>query len=418
MTSSPQDPKDPHLAATVSDEDATVAREPQTPLDSGVPVRSIPERFGRYRILRAIGRGGMGAVFEARQEQPDRSVALKVISADYLSESLLRRFEHETQVLGKLQHPGIAQIYEAGTIYDEHGRAVPFFAMEYIRGTELLRYATDHSLGTRARLELMAGICDAVGHAHQKGVIHRDLKPSNILVDEKGQPKILDFGVARATDSDVHTTQLTDMGQLIGTLPYMSPEQAGGEREDLDTRSDVYALGVITYELLAGRRPYDVDRRMVHEAVRVIREEEPTPLSGVNRELRGDVETIVAKSLEKEKTRRYQTAEAFAADIRHYLKDEPIAARPASSWYQAQKFAKRNKVLVSVLSTAFLLLAMGFLTTAWQAKQARAQRDKAEKVVAFMTEMIAGAGPYVALGRDSTLLKEMMTAAAARIEKG
>lgn len=418
MTSNPKDPMGPVRSTIVGDEDPTAERQPADAREAAVPLESIPERFGRYRILRAIGQGGMGTVFEARQEQPDRSVALKVISADYLSPSLLRRFEHESQVLGKLQHPGIAQIYEAGTIYDDRGRAVPFFAMEYIRGTELLRYATEHSLGTRARLALIASICDAVGHAHQKGIIHRDLKPNNILVDETGQPRILDFGVARATDSDIHTTQLTDLGQLIGTVPYMSPEQAGGDREDLDTRSDVYALGVITYELLAGRRPYDVERRMIHDAVRVIREEEPTPLSGINRELRGDVETIVSKALEKEKGRRYQTAESFAADIRHYLKDEPITARKASSWYQARKFAKRNKVLVAVLSTAFVLLTIGFITTAWQAAQARDQRDKAETVVAFMNDMIKGAGPYVALGRDATILKEMMTAAAGRIEKG
>ena len=399
---------------------ATIERlEPLTDDPSILQDDGIPARIGQYRILGIVGEGGMGTVYEAQQERPSRTVALKVIRRGGLSASHLRRFEHESQVLGRLQHPGIAQIYEAGTVKDAQGRMIPFFAMELIRGTSLLRYAAKKALGTRERLDLMARICDAVSHAHQRGVIHRDLKPGNILVEESGQPRVLDFGIARATDSDVQqTTMHTDIGQIMGTLPYMSPEQVGGNPLDLDTRSDVYALGIIAYELLAGRLPYKVDERIIHEAVRIIREEEPASLSSINRSLRGDVETIVGKALEKEKARRYESADAFASDIRRYLKNEPIAARPASAWYQTKKFAQRHKATVVGLATAFVLLCVGLVVTSWQAAKARKERDRAQKVVAFMDQMLQGAGPSVALGRDTAILKEMMDAAAARIEKG
>jgi len=418
------------------------------------PRAAIPARIGRYTIVHVLGEGGMGTVYEAEQDQPKRAVALKVIRAGYLSPQLLKRFEHESAVLGRLQHPGIAQVYEAGTVEDERGHPVPFFAMEFIRGVPLTDYASQKNLGTRERLDLVARICDAVYHAHQKGVIHRDLKPGNILVDESGQPKILDFGVARATDSDLQQTTIqTDIGAIIGTVPYMSPEQVGGDPDDLDTRSDVYALGVIAYELLAGRLPYDLTRKMIHEAARIIKEDEPTRLSSINRTLRGDVETIVAKALEKNKVRRYQSAESLASDIRRYLKDEPIAARPASTWYQVQKFSRRNIGLVTGLVAAFVLLVAGVVGTsiglrqavtardneaaarkdadiqkdaalgaqkaeAEQRKVAESQRDKAEKITEFMSDTLEGAGPSVARGRDTTMLREMMDAAAARIEKG
>jgi eukaryotic-like serine/threonine-protein kinase len=339
---------------------------------------ALPERIGRYRIVRLIGAGGMGDVYEAEQDSPRRSVALKVIRGGSVSRGMLRRFTHESQVLGRLQHPGIAQIYEAGTVEDERGGSLPFFAMEFIRGVPITQFAKDRGLGTRERLDLIAKICDAVSHAHQKGVIHRDLKPGNILVDETGQPKVLDFGIARATESDLRATTLqTDVGQLIGTIPYMSPEQVSGDPSELDTRSDVYALGVLAYELLAGRLPHDLARRMIHEAARVIREEEPTRLSSINRALRGDVETIITKALEKDKTRRYQSAESLASDLRRYLKDEPIAARPASSWYQTTKFARRNKGLVTGLVVAFALLVAGLIGTLYGLRQAVAARDDA-----------------------------------------
>ena len=190
----------------------------------------------------------------------------------------MQRFERESQVLGRLQHPGIAAIYQAGTADTGLGPQ-PYFAMEFVRGHTLLDYADAHGLSVRQRVELMARICDAVQHAHQKGVIHRDLKPANLLVDESGQPKVLDFGVARVTDGEMQATLRTDVGQLIGTIPYMSPEQVQAEPGELDTRSDVYSLGVVLYQLLAGRLPYTIDRRSIPESMRAIIEDDPTPLS-------------------------------------------------------------------------------------------------------------------------------------------
>jgi serine/threonine protein kinase/tetratricopeptide (TPR) repeat protein len=382
----------------------------------------MPARIGHYTIIRILGEGGMGTVYEAQQESPKRAVALKVIRAGHVSPALLRRFEHESAVLGRLQHPGIAQVYEAGTVPDERGHPVPFFAMEFIRGVPLNEYAASKGLGTRDRLDLVARICDAVYHAHQKGVIHRDLKPGNILVDESGQPKVLDFGVARATDSDIQQTTIqTDIGQIIGTVPYMSPEQVGGDPSELDTRSDVYALGVIAYELLSGRLPYSLDKRVIHEAVRIIREEEPTRLSSINRTLRGDVETIVAKALEKEKARRYQSAESLASDIRRYLKDEPITARPASTWYHVRKFSRRNKGLVAGLAVAFVFLSAGLVLSlisradAVRARNAEKTRaDELKQVSDFQGKMLAQVDPTTAGVRLAEDVRSRYTAVLAK----
>jgi tetratricopeptide (TPR) repeat protein/predicted Ser/Thr protein kinase len=327
-------------------------------------------RLGHYRIVRKIAEGGMGAVYEAEQDNPRRTVALKVIRQGFPSEALLRRFEHEAQILGRLHHAGIAQVFEAGTASTPSGPQ-PFFVMELIDGRPLTQFADQRGLDLRARLELMVRICDAVHHAHQKGVIHRDLKPANILVEESGQPKILDFGVARATDSDLRSaTMQTDVGQLLGTLPYMSPEQVAADPLDLDIRSDVYALGVILYELVCGRPPYDLGGKMLHEAVHVIREVDPVPLSSINRVLRGDVEIIVEKALEKDKTRRYASAAELAADIERHLRDEPIVARPASTIYQLKKFTRRNKALVFGLAAVFVVLVAGIVVSRWQAVRA------------------------------------------------
>jgi eukaryotic-like serine/threonine-protein kinase len=367
-----------HPTVAVNGDGATVA--PPTPARPTTGAQPLPAGIGHYRIIRLLGEGGMGAVYEAEQDQPRRLVALKVIKAAWASPEMLRRFEQESQALGRLHHPGIAQIFEAGSADTGFGEQ-PFFAMELIHGKPLVEYADQHKLNTRQRLELMIQVCDAVHHAHQRGIIHRDLKPGNILVDETGQPKILDFGLARATDSDAQATRQTDIGQLLGTLAYMSPEQVLADPLALDTRSDVYALGVILYELLAGKLPYLLSK-MLHEAVRTIQEQDPAPLSSINRNYRGDIETIVAKALEKDKNRRYASAAELAADIRRSLRDEPIIARPASASYQLQKFARRNKALVAGVGAVFAVLVLGILASTWEAIQARraeAQAVNAEK---------------------------------------
>jgi serine/threonine protein kinase/tetratricopeptide (TPR) repeat protein len=376
-----------------------------------------PESIGGYRVRRLLGRGGMGVVYEAEQDTPQRTVALKVINPGITHPSLLRRLEYEVAVLGRLHHPGIAQIYEAGT-FDAGAGGQPYFAMELIRGRPLTEYALEEQLGVRERLRLVALVGDAVQHAHSRGVIHRDLKPGNILVDEHGQPKVLDFGVARATDSDIQTTTLrTDIGQLIGTIPYMSPEQASGDPDELDNRSDVYALGVLTYELLAGRLPYDLDRKMIHEAVSIIRDTRPVPLSTVERRLRGDVETIVGTALEKDKERRYQTAAAFADDIRRYLSNETITARPPTLAYQLRTFARRHRPLVAATSAVFLILVVALIAVgialahaieAGKAKELEATRatEKAttsQHVSEFLIGLFAESDPAARTDREITV---------------
>ena len=348
------------------------ARDLATSRDPGTP--SHPASVGRYRIIRLLGEGGMGTVYEAEQEEPRRVVALKVIKLGLATPDRLRRFRRESQALARLQHPGIAQIYESSTADAGFGPQ-PFFAMEFIRGLPLKKYAEVHRLNTRQKLLLMVKICEAVHHAHQRGLIHRDLKPGNILVDETGQPKILDFGVARVTEIDLpegdsHPTMQTGLGQLVGTLAYMSPEQVLGDPLEVDTRSDVYALGIILYELLSGRLPYKVNYRQLPEAVHTIRDEEPVSLSSIDRDYRGDIETLVRKALEKHKTRRYTSAADLGADIQRYLNDEPITARPPSAGYQLQKFARRHRGLMAGMGAVFVVLLAGVGVSTSQAIRA------------------------------------------------
>jgi eukaryotic-like serine/threonine-protein kinase len=376
------DPTSPGGEGQPIEPQATLTIAPSLQRELNPSARRLPSHIGRYRIIRLIGEGGMGVVYQAEQEQPRRTVALKVIKSAWASPELVRRFEQESEVLARLQHPGIAQVYEAGATDTESGPQ-PYFAMEFIQGQTLCEYAAAHHLSIRARLEIMVKICDAVHHAHQRGIIHRDLKPGNILVDETGQPKILDFGVARMTDADAQATRQTDLGQLIGTLAYMSPEQVLADPLELDTRSDVYALGVILYELLADRLPYALSRKL-DEAVRTIRETDPARLSSISRNYRGDIETIVAKALEKDKIRRYNSAAGLAADVRHYLHDEPITARPPSTTYQLRKFARRNRALVAGVAAVFLVLVAGIVASTWEAVRANragqaaiAERDRA-----------------------------------------
>jgi eukaryotic-like serine/threonine-protein kinase len=335
---------------------------------------AVPAAFGRYRILRICGEGGMGVVYEAEQDNPRRTVALKVISPGLVSLEHAKRFNHEAQILGRLQHPGIAQVYDAGIVED--GR--PYFAMEFIRGLPLDDYARERGLDAAGRLELLTRVCDAVQHAHDRGVIHRDLKPSNILVDESGQPKVVDFGVAHVTAADLsRTASRTQTGQLLGTLSYMSPEQIDSGASGIDARSDVYALGVILFELLAHRLPYRLEQLPVHEVARVIQQQEPSRLGSIDSHYRGDVEIIVAKALEKDKSRRYASATDLASDIRRYLQGEAIVARPASALYQLRKFARRNRALVGGVLGVIAALVLGMIGTVLFAVQAKHNAETA-----------------------------------------
>jgi WD40 repeat protein/predicted Ser/Thr protein kinase len=364
---------------------------------------TLPTQIGHYRILRWRGEGGMGIVYEAEQDNPRRTVALKVIRSELVSLELGKRFKNEAQILARLQHFGIAQVYEAGMSDD--GR--PFIAMEMIRGMPLDEYARSRSLDRRARLELLAKVCDAVQYAHDKAVIHRDLKPGNILVEESGQPKVLDFGVAHVTAADVLTTSSqTQTGQLLGTLNYMSPEQLSAHPSGLDGRSDVYTLGVILFELLAQRLPYHLDQLPVHEVARVIEQKEPSRLGSIDKVYRGDLEIIVAKALEKDKTRRYASAGDLASDIRRFLRGEAILARPASALYQIRKFTRRHRALVAGVSGIIAALVVGTVVSivfALQAAQSARMASEREREASYQSYLARIAAASAALAQHDVV---------------
>jgi len=400
------------------------------------------DQIGPYRLLEKIGEGGMGEVWVAEQKEPvRRRVALKVIKRGMDSDQIVARFEAERQALAMMDHPAIAKVFDAGQT--PNGR--PYFVMEHVDGVAITEHCDRHKLSTRERLELFARVCEGVQHAHQKAVIHRDIKPSNVLVtvkDGKAEPKIIDFGVAKATAHRLtEKTIYTELGVLIGTPEYMSPEQAEMTGQDVDTRTDVYSLGVLLYELLTGALPFDSRELRAagfDEIRRQIREVDPPKPSTrlgslpgdrstlaannrrsetrtLTRQIRGDLDWITMRALEKDRTRRYGSASDLALDLGRYLRDEPVLAGPPSDIYRAKKFVKRNKVGVGVAALlAVVLVAFGLVTT-MQSRRIAREAAKAEQVSEFLVELFEVSDPSEARGNAITA-REVLAKGAERIE--
>lgn len=388
----------------------------------------LPSRLAHFRILSLLGQGGMGAVYEAEQDNPRRRVALKVIRSPFLSRELLSRFQREAQALALLSHPSIAAIYEAGAFDSPHA-PTPFFAMEIVQGLPIDAYAHHHHLTIPQRVSLLARVCDAVQHAHSRGVIHRDLKPANILVvhpsspDDEPLPKVLDFGVARLANPDIAATLQTDAGQLLGTLAYMSPEQLDADPTHVDARADVYALAVILYELLVGRPPIDVRGLSIPDAAHAVRHDEPTRAGLASHALRGDLETILQRALEKDPARRYPTPADLAADLRRFLRHEPIHARPPSRAYRAAKFIRRHRVGFIATTTVIAALLLATATLSLSLLRVRAARDlattraaQADAVTNFLQDMLSSVRPSRARGAEVTV-SQVLDDASTRIDR-
>ncbi|HKI95454.1 MAG TPA: serine/threonine-protein kinase [Gemmatimonadales bacterium] len=388
------------------------------------PPTEHPERIGPYRVIRVLGEGGMGLVYEAEQTVPvRRRVALKVMKQGMDTREVIARFEAERQALAVMQHPGIAQVYDGGA--SDAGR--PYFAMELVDGTPITTYCDAHRLALAERLALFIKVCEAVQHAHQKGVIHRDLKPSNILVTEvdgEAAPKIIDFGIAKAIGFQLtEETLVTSFGSALGTLAYMSPEQAEMSLTDVDTRADIYSLGVVLYELLVGELPIDPAalgaQRFLHDLVTGATNT-PRP-SRIRRVLKGDLDWIVLKALEYDRNRRYESAAALGGDLRHYLEHEPVAARPPTTWYRFGRFTRRNRVAVAagVAVTAALVVGLvvatvGFVRASRAERTARTEAATAKQVSDFMTSMFDVADPSAAGGKHLSAV-DVLDAGAQRI---
>ena len=413
--------------------------------------------IGRYTLVEKLGEGGCGVVYLAEQSEPvKRQVALKVIKLGMDTRDFIARFEAERQALALMEHPNIARVLDAGAT--EAGR--PFLVMELVRGKKITEFCDEARLSTSDRLELFTQVCHGIKHAHQKGIIHRDIKPSNVLVirqDGEPVPKIIDFGIAKATHRQALTdrTLFTVFDQFIGTPAYMSPEQAEMSGGDIDTRSDIYSLGVLLYELVTGTTPFDAQdlwRAGLDALRRTIREEEPARPSTRLQKLppvelamaakrrradppklihfiRGDLDWIVMKAMEKDRSRRYETAAGMAEEIQRLLRHEPIAARPPGGFYRLRKLVRRHRVACAAGGSVLAALLVGLGIAGWALLRERSARSRAEisegtakteasksaEVTRFLQEMLLSAQPSVARGRDTLLLREMVDNTAARL---
>lgn len=406
----------------------------------GLPARDLGS-IGPYRLLRILGEGGMGQVWLAEQSTPvKRQVALKIIKAGRYDDSAILRFDLERQTLAIMDHPAIAKVFDAGSTPESQ----PYFVMEYVPGLPITDYCDRKHLPARERLALFIKVCEGVQHAHQKAIIHRDLKPSNILVvevDGKPLPRIIDFGIAKSISQQFEDeTLVTRAGGMVGTPGYMSPEQADPSVLDVDTRTDVYSLGVVLYEFLTGVLPFDVKQwqtKPFHEVLRQLHEEDPTsPSTRISDTtsvviaekrstdtrqlaslLRGDLDWITLKALEKDRTRRYGTPSELAADIERYLNNEPVMARPASGSYRLQKYVRRHRVGVAVAAGLVLLLAGFAVMQAVQLRRITRERDRANRITDFMTGMFKVADPNEARGNSITA-REILDKSSREIETG
>ncbi len=405
------------------------------------PAAALPfgGRIGRFRLVEILGQGGMGTVYLAEQTEPvTRQVALKIMRSVFASAAELARFEGEREALARLTHPAIAQMYEAGTV-DE----APWFAMELVRGKPLTTFADLAFLPLEARLELFVAACRGVQFAHQKGIIHRDLKPSNVLVTEAADrpiPKIIDFGIAKAEDRPLSDATLLTVSRIVGTPGYMSPEalDAGPGGADVDTRSDVYALGVILFELLCGRRPFDDETLGFAALARVVTAEDPRPPSqrlasldadmrgmiaafrGLSpgllaRRLPGDLDAIALKAVARDRDERYESVAALAADVERTLRDEPISARPPSIPYRLRKFVKRHRAAVSVAALLGVVVVGAVIAVVVQSARARRSEARATAVAAFLKSALDSADPWGSNSSGFTV-REMLDQAVPRVQ--